>query len=65
MQEVEKLALEKNRSLLVLDTKLGDAAEQLYHNMGYIRVGEIPDFAADSGGRFNTTVIFYKILKSL
>ena len=60
MTEIENIAKKLNRSLLFLDTKLGDNAEQLYGKIGYVRVGVIPEFAADSGGGFAATVFFYK-----
>jgi acetyltransferase len=52
------------RQLLVLDTRLGDAAERLYARMGYRRVGVIPNFASSSAGTLDTTVIFYRDLSA-
>jgi acetyltransferase len=50
------------QKLLVLDTRLGDAAERLYARMGYRRVGVIPKFALSLVGRLEATVIFYRNL---
>ena len=50
------------QKLLVLDTRLGDAAERLYARMGYQRVGVIPKFSLSSAGSLDATVIFYRNL---
>ena len=47
-------------TLLTLDTVRGDAAEQLYADAGWQRVGVIPDYALDPDGHPDDTVIFYK-----
>ncbi len=62
MIEVEALATNLCRSLLVLDTKKGDIAENMYANLGYVRGGEIPGFALSSTGELDATVLFYKRL---
>ncbi|MBI1790922.1 MAG: GNAT family N-acetyltransferase [Acidobacteria bacterium] len=60
MQTAEEAARRLGRSLLVLDTRVGDAAEQLYASMGYLRAGVIPRYAADGAGVRHDTVFFYK-----
>jgi GNAT superfamily N-acetyltransferase len=62
MTAIEQAARREGRQLLVLDTRLGDAAERLYARMGYRRVGVIPNFALSSAGTLDTTVIFYRDL---
>ncbi len=62
MQALEKLAREHNRTLLMLDTDLGSAAEALYRRMAYSRVGEVPAYTVQADGRTGATVIFYKHL---
>jgi GNAT superfamily N-acetyltransferase len=62
MTAIEQAARQERRQLLVLDTRLGDAAERLYARMGYMRVGVIPKFALSSAGTLDTTVIFYRDL---
>lgn len=62
MQAVEKAALEVGRSLLVLDTRRGDAAEQLYSKIGYVPAGMIPRYALSSTGSLDESVFFYKEL---
>jgi acetyltransferase len=64
MTTIEQVARQEGRPLLVLDTRLGDAAEQLYTRMGYTRVGVIPGFALSSMGTLDATVIFYRDLST-
>ena len=40
----------------------GELAEQLYLKLGYVRVGEIPNYASFPDGRLWATIIFYKEL---
>jgi acetyltransferase len=63
MLAVETQARQRKRSLLVLDTVKGDAAEQLYPKLGYWRAGEIPGYARNGNGKLDATVIFYKQLE--
>jgi ribosomal protein S18 acetylase RimI-like enzyme len=58
----EDAAREAGRSLLVLDTRTGDAAEQLYRTHGYTAAGVIPSYARGADGALHPTVIFYKQL---
>jgi ribosomal protein S18 acetylase RimI-like enzyme len=62
MQEIEVHARALGFTLLTLDTKLGDAAEQLYERAGWTRVGVIPGYALNPDGSPADTVIFYKLL---
>lgn len=62
LNEVDDVARQLNRSLLVLDTEQGSAAESLYANCGYTRAGVIPQFALTMEGKLTATVVFYKIL---
>jgi acetyltransferase len=64
MTAIEQAAHQAGRPLLVLDTRLGDAAEQLYTRMGYTRVGVIPRFALSSTGTLDATVVFYRQLSN-
>lgn len=64
MEEIEHEAQQRGITLLVLDTIEGEVAEQLYLKLGYIRVGEIPNYASLPDGRLWATVIFYKELES-
>jgi acetyltransferase len=62
MTAIEQVARQAGRQLLVLDTRLGDAAERLYARLGYIRAGVVPNFALSSAGTLDATVIFYREL---
>lgn len=62
MADLEAHARRCGRSLLVLDTQAGSAAEAVYRHFGWNRVGEIPDFAASSDGALHPTAYYYKIL---
>jgi ribosomal protein S18 acetylase RimI-like enzyme len=62
MKELERHAREQRFTLLVLDTCKGSAAERLYTSLGWVRVGEIPNFALNPDGTRCDTVFFYKAL---
>ena len=63
MQAIEAAALELGHTLLVLDTRKGNNAEQLYRQLGYIRAGEIPRYARSIDGRLIDTVFFYRLFE--
>ena len=60
MQAAEQMARDCGKTLLVLDTVTGSDAERLYARLGWMRVGEIPDFALLSRGGLWGTTVFYK-----
>ncbi len=62
MEATEAMARDCGKTLLVLDTVTGSDAERLYARLGWIRVGEIPEFALLSHGGLWGTVVFYKKL---
>ncbi|MFD7521048.1 GNAT family N-acetyltransferase [Paenibacillus chitinolyticus] len=62
MQALEKTAAEEGRSLLVLDTREGDASNKLYKSFGYVEAGRIPHFAKSSDGSLHTTIFYYKLI---
>ncbi|MEP6922270.1 MAG: GNAT family N-acetyltransferase [bacterium] len=62
MNAAEVAARDAGRTLLVLDTEQGSAAEQLYVKCGYTRAGVIPQFALSADGALITTVVFYKLI---
>jgi hypothetical protein len=49
--------------LLTLDTRSGEAGERLYARMGWVKFGEVPDYAInpDNNG-FHGATFFYKRL---
>jgi len=62
MDAAETEARSEGRTLLVLDTVTGDAAERLYERLGWTRVGVIPDYALYPDGRPCDTTVFFKRL---
>jgi GNAT superfamily N-acetyltransferase len=62
MEAVEDEARAAGKTLLVLDTVTGDAAERLYTRLGWSRVGVIPNYALYPDGRPCPTTVFYKEL---
>jgi ribosomal protein S18 acetylase RimI-like enzyme len=63
MIELERVAAERRRSLLTLDTRTGDKAEPLYASMGYRTAGIIPGFCRDPFvDRLDATTIMYKVI---
>jgi GNAT superfamily N-acetyltransferase len=58
----EYRALERGKTLLVLDTASGDA-ERLYARQGWQRCGEIPEYALMPDGKPCATTIFFKFLR--
>ncbi len=61
MAAVEGVAREEGRTLLTLDTRLGDIGERLYASMGYVLTGVIPRYArGPHSAELEGTSIFYK-----
>ncbi|MEJ0011625.1 MAG: GNAT family N-acetyltransferase [Bauldia sp.] len=64
MIAAEAEAIARGRPLLVLDTA-SDGAERLYTDLGWVRVGTVPDYALLPGGGYCDTVFFYKRVAAL
>lgn len=62
MESLEPAAAAAGFTLLLLDTRKGDAPERLYVSMGWTRVGEVPGFALNPDGTLCDTVFYYKVL---
>ena len=62
MNETEQLARRHHRKLLVLDTRYGDIASDLYRKCGYTEAGQIPAYALSASGQLHATTFFYKQL---
>ena len=60
MRAAESLAVEKSRTLLVLDTATEEGASGLYEKLGFTLTGEIPDFAMKPHGGLTGTLIYWK-----
>ena len=64
MRRAEACAKDAGKSLLVLDTCEGGAAEKLYVRLGWVKAGVIPKYALNPDGSWCDTVIFWKALGS-
>jgi GNAT superfamily N-acetyltransferase len=62
MLRVEQEAQRAGRSLLTLDTRAGDAAENLYRAMGWHEAGRIPGYALNAEGTPCDTIFFWRHL---
>ena len=62
MVEAERIARERGRTLLTLDTAEEDGAGPFYEKLGYIRAGVIPDYAFKPHGGLCGTIIYWKRL---
>jgi GNAT superfamily N-acetyltransferase len=62
MAAVDEAARAERRTVLVLDTVTGGAAERLYERAGWQRVGTVPNYALMPDGRFCGTTFFHKQL---
>jgi acetyltransferase len=62
LSAVEDHARADGRTLLVLDTEQGSAAESIYRHLGWSPAGEIPRYARTPRGALHTTVYYYKEL---
>ncbi|MDX8453970.1 GNAT family N-acetyltransferase [Mesorhizobium sp. VK9D] len=60
MRAAEELAVEKDRTLLVLDTASEEGAAGLYEKLGFTLTGEIPDYALKPHGGLTGTLIYWK-----
>ena len=63
MCELEATARHLGRTLLVMDTRKGGEAEKLCETLGYVRFGEVPNYARSMNGDLHTTVFFYRQLE--
>jgi len=64
MLELEGLAREHGRTLLVLDTRQGDPSELLYQKIGYVKAGAIPSYARSADGALDATAFYYRLVDS-
>lgn len=63
MRAAEAAAREAGKTLLILDTVTNSDAHRLYSRLGWIPVGEIPDYALWPNGGYCPTTFFYKKLE--
>lgn len=62
MQAVEAQAQRLGRTLLILDTETGSAADRLYRRLGYQVLGIVPHHARLPDGQLADTTFFFKHL---
>ena len=62
MERLEEEARADRKTLLVLDTVVGRAADRLYERLGWTRLGVVPAYALDPDGSPCDAVFFYKHL---
>ena len=60
MHEAERQAVERGRTLLVLDTATEDGASSLYEKLGFTFAGTIPDYALKPHGGLTGTNLYWK-----
>jgi acetyltransferase len=60
MESAEQEARRARRSLLYLDTEPDRPAHRMYEQTGWIRAGEIPDYARTPDGALHSTVLMYR-----
>jgi ribosomal protein S18 acetylase RimI-like enzyme len=60
MRTAERLAVERAKTLLVLDTAVEDGASKLYEALGFMLAGIIPDYALKPHGGLTGTMIYWK-----
>lgn len=63
MQAAESLARDCRRTLLVLDAVTNGDAARLYERLGWVRVGDVPNFALMPDGAPCSTTYYYRNLQ--
>ena len=64
LRAAEALARECGKTLLVLDAVTDGDAYRLYSRLGWVRVGDVPNFALFPQGGFCSTTYFYRDLSA-
>jgi GNAT superfamily N-acetyltransferase len=62
LKAAETEALAADKTLLVLDAVTGGEGARLYERHGWVRVGDIPDFALYPAGGLCSTTFYYRRL---
>jgi ribosomal protein S18 acetylase RimI-like enzyme len=60
MVEAERIARERGRTLLTLDTATEEGAGPFYERLGFVKAGVIPDYALKPHGGLCGTIIYWK-----
>jgi GNAT superfamily N-acetyltransferase len=62
MQAAEQAAEQAGKTVLVLDTVTDSDAARLYERLGWVRVGDVPDYALWPAGGLVGTTFYYRHL---
>lgn len=62
VRAAEATARESGKTLLVLDAVTDGDAARLYASLGWVRVGDIPNYALFPNGGYCSTTVFYRAL---
>jgi ribosomal protein S18 acetylase RimI-like enzyme len=60
LHAAERLAVERARTLLTLDTAAEDGASGFYEKQGFTLAGTIPDYALKPHGGLTGTMVYWK-----
>jgi GNAT superfamily N-acetyltransferase len=60
MVEAERVARERGRTLLTLDTATDEGAGPFYEKLGFTKAGVIPDYAYKPHGGLSGTIFYWK-----
>lgn len=60
MQIAERMAVERGKTLLNLDTAADEGAAGFYEGLGFQKTGIIPDYALKPHGGLTATIIYWK-----
>ncbi len=63
MEAAETIVRASGRTLIVLDTRVGDHAERIYRRLGYQLAGVIPSYARSTEGVLEGSAFMYKLLE--
>lgn len=63
MRAAENTAVECGKTLLVLDAVTGGDAARLYERLGWVKVGDVPNFALYPEGGYCSTTYYYRDLR--
>ncbi|KAI1142331.1 acyl-CoA N-acyltransferase [Hypoxylon sp. FL0543] len=63
MDHLETEAFERGKTLMMIDTEVGSAAEKVYPRLGYTEIGRVPRYGISPAGGLKDEVFFYKHLQ--
>jgi ribosomal protein S18 acetylase RimI-like enzyme len=60
MVELERIAVQRGRTLLTLDTATDEGAGGLYQKLGFVYAGTLPEYALKPHGGLTGTDLYWK-----